>query len=451
VDDDPAIRGLLGQMLSKKLEIEFHEASTGDEGLRLLEGGEYRLLLTDYMLPGLDGVELIGRARELRGDLPIILISGYANVERTVLAMSAGANHVLEKPVDLQILCQVIQSVLKKPEASIAPAGQGDAGAERLGVRFISSFEGKMLELVDTLDRIAKTDCTVLVLGESGTGKEMVARAIHDRSSRRDGPFIPVHCGAIPETLLESELFGHVRGAFSGAVRDRPGRFALADGGTIFLDEIGEMSPTFQVKLLRVLQERCFDPVGGRSSVHSNFRVLAATHRDLGAMVGEGSFRSDLYYRLAVMELELPALREKSEDLPLLVEHFIGNANRRHGLQIEHCTAAFLEALQGYSFPGNVRELENLIERMCILQGTGPLRARHLPDKFKANPCPVCASATWQLPEEGAKFAEIVEIFENQLIAQALARTNGNKNQAAKILSMNRTTLVEKLKKRGML
>ncbi len=451
VDDDTAVRTVLRRSI-RKLNLDVHEAGTGDEGLRLLEGGDYNLLLSDYMLPGIDGLELISRAREIKPDLPIILITGYATVDRAVKAMTVGADHVLEKPVEIPVLCEVARSVMvKRGSQKKSQHEVMEPGGKSLGSRFISNYQGKMKELANILGRVASTDCTVMLQGESGTGKELVARAIHDRSPRSKGPFIPVNCGAIPETLLESELFGHTRGAFSGAVRDRPGRFALADGGTIFLDEIGEMSPIFQVKLLRVLQEKCFEPVGGRKPVHSDFRVIAATHRDLSSMVEEGTFREDLYYRLNVMEIALPPLRDRPEDLPLLVHHFIERSNQRHGLKIDGCDAAFMKALQHFSWPGNVRELENVIERICILKGEGNLTRDDLPPKLLGQAANIGMTGGDILGEDGTDFYKVVEQFENNLIMQALQRTKGNKNRAASMLSLNRTTLVEKMKKRGLM
>ncbi len=451
VDDDTAVRTVLRRSI-RNLNMDVHEAGTGDEGLRLLEGGDYNLLLSDYMLPGIDGLELVSKAREMRPELPIILITGYATVERAVKAMSVGADHVMEKPVDAPVLCEVAKSVMvKRGSLEKTRQKQGEPSERPLGTRFISNYHGKMKALASILERVAETDCTVMLQGESGTGKELVAKAIHNRSPRSKGPFVPVNCGAIPETLLESELFGHTRGAFSGAVRDRPGRFALADGGTIFLDEIGEMSPVFQVKLLRVLQEKCFEPVGGRRPIHSDFRVIAATHRDLAAMVSEGTFREDLYYRLNVMEIDLPPLRERPEDLPLLVQHFIERANERNRLKVDYCDTAFMKALQHYQWPGNVRELENVIERICILKGEGKLTRSDLPPKLLGQSTKIGMAGSELLGDDGTDFYKVVEQFENNLILQALERTNGNKNRAASMLSLNRTTLVEKMKKRGLM
>ncbi|RLB53434.1 MAG: sigma-54-dependent Fis family transcriptional regulator [Deltaproteobacteria bacterium] len=444
VEDDSEVRQIFREVCSS-CDLEVHEASRGDEGLRLVEGGDYSLLLSDYMMPGMDGLELVGRARQLHPQLPILLVTGYATTERVVGAMQAGANCVLEKPVEVPRLVDTIRNLLGKPETT---AGDRPRRRKRFGHRFVSSFQGRMGQLADLMEKVARTDCTVLIRGESGTGKELVARAIHEQSNRARGPFVPVNCGAIPESLLESELFGHARGAFSGAYRDRPGRFALADGGTIFLDEVGEMSAAFQVKLLRVLQEHCFEPVGSTRQVFSDFRVIAATHRDLTKLVAEGSFREDLYYRLNVMELNIPPLRQRREDIGLLVEYFVGRFNERHGLAVE-IDESLLKLLGRYGWPGNVRELENLIERACILRGGGRMHSSDLPPRiFSSDGGAGVPGPDLELPEEGIDFYAALEQFENNLIRQALERCQGNKNRAAALLSMNRTTLVEKLKKK---
>jgi DNA-binding NtrC family response regulator len=452
VDDDAAVRGVM-RRACEKVKLEIHEAERGDEGLRLLEGGDYQLLVSDYMMPGIDGIEFASRARVVRPNLPILLVTGYATVERAVRAMQAGVDDLLEKPFEFNKLIEVVNRLVErsqKEEPKAEPAQEGAPAA--LGTEFVSRFEGRMREMLHILERASTTDCTVLVHGESGTGKELVARAIHDRSSRRTGPFVPVNCGAIPESLLESELFGHVRGAFSGAYRDKPGRFALANGGTLFLDEIGEMSPSFQVKLLRVIQDHSFEPVGGTRSAGSDFRLITATHRDLNEMIRRGSFREDLFFRLNVIELQIPPLRERIEDLRLLIGHFVQKINRRYGLDVTLTDRDALQALERYPWPGNVRELENLIERLCILQGKGPILFEHLPPHQRtALRSEAVVPTGCDLPEGGTEFYRAVEEFENRLILQALERTQGNKNKAATLLSLNRTTLVEKLRKKGML
>ncbi|RME19672.1 MAG: sigma-54-dependent Fis family transcriptional regulator [Deltaproteobacteria bacterium] len=454
VEDDSQVRQLFREVC-RSCDLDVQEASRGDEGLHLVKQRDYSLMLSDYMMPGMNGLELIQHARRYKPQMPIVLVTGYATTDRIVDAMQAGANLVLEKPVELPRLARTIKQLVGggQPEPAPAPRRQGNRTDMPLGGRLVSHFKGQMGQLAELIDKVARTDCTVLIRGESGTGKELVARAIHEMSARAGGPFVPVNCGAIPENLLESELFGHTKGAFSGAHRDKPGRFALADGGTIFLDEIGEMSPAFQVKLLRVLQEKCFEPVGSTRTHFSDFRVIAATHRDLFSMVEEGTFREDLYYRLNVVELNVPPLRQRTEDIGLLIEHFVARFNERHGLDVT-IDDKVLEVLRRYRWPGNVRELENLVERACILRQKGRLSPKDLPPRVFARGGSSLQSAPVDgmvLPEEGIDFYAAVEQFENNLLRQALERCNGNKNRAAALLSMNRTTLVEKLKKKGML
>jgi transcriptional regulator with PAS, ATPase and Fis domain len=300
--------------------------------------------------------------------------------------------------------------------------------------------------------KLADNHSTVLITGESGTGKELAARAIHELSARRKAPFVPVNCGAIPEELLESELFGHVRGAFTGAVNARQGRFQLAHGGTLFLDEIGEMSPKLQVKLLRVLQERQFEPVGSDHALQVDVRVVTATNQDLRMSVQEGRFRKDLFYRLNVLPLELPALRDREGDIPLLIRNFLNLHGRRKGKDALQVDSIAMNLLEKYSWPGNVREVENLIERLVVLNEDGIIRPSDLPDYVINNSVPQHQkTAEMSLPTEGVDLDRILENIEDGFIQQALQRTRGNKTMAAELLNLNRTTFIERLRKKGML
>ena len=318
-----------------------------------------------------------------------------------------------------------------------------------------SSLVGKSprMKIVRALiAKLASSDSTVLITGESGTGKELAARAIHEMSPRRGQAFVPVNCGAIPEELLESELFGHVRGAFTGAVNARQGRFQLAHGGTLFLDEIGEMSPKLQVKLLRVLQEREFEPVGSDHSVQVDVRVITATNQDLRAAVREGKFREDLFYRLNVLPLELPPLRQRDGDIALLIRHFLSLHGRIKSKELLEVDSTAMVALEKYDWPGNVREVENLIERLVVLTEGKIIRANDLPDYVMNNTVPQHQSSTRvTLPEEGVDLDGVLERIENGFIQQALQRSRGNKTVAAELLNLNRTTLIERLRKKGML
>jgi transcriptional regulator with PAS, ATPase and Fis domain len=308
-----------------------------------------------------------------------------------------------------------------------------------------------LADVLNVAERVAQTDCTVLVTGESGTGKELLARAIHRASGRGKGCFVPLNCGAVPESLLESELFGHVRGAFTGAVAARTGRFALAEGGTIFLDEIGEMSVHLQAKLLRVLQEKEFSPVGDSRTYPCDVRVLAATNCDLEQMVEDGSFRADLYWRLNVVPLELPALKLRGDDIEELALFFVDRYNSKYDRALTGITPEALEMMRQYSWPGNVRQLENTIQRVVVVKGEGALEPCDLPPRLRSlRPAPLAGGMVpARLPHEGLDLRDVLEQMENSLILQALERTAWNKNQAASLLQLNRTTLVEKLKKKG--
>lgn len=330
--------------------------------------------------------------------------------------------------------------------------GEEGTGAGRMGLLVGRSPE--MQQVFDFANKLAVSDATVLITGESGTGKELVARTVHNLSPCATGPFVPVNCGAIPEDLLESELFGHVRGAFTGATTARQGRFQLAHGGTLFLDEIGEMSPKLQVKLLRVLQEREFEPVGSDRSVRVDVRVIAATNRDLFSAVKERRFREDLFYRLNVLPIHLPPLRERQGDIALLVGHFLQRQNHKKGVSPVRIEAEALAQLERYRWPGNVREVENLIERLVILNEDGVIRVSDLPEyigeETTAASSEHLALRDLRLPPNGVDLNGFIQTIEDQLILQALSRTGGNKTLAAELLRLNRTTLIERMRKKGL-
>ncbi|MGK5084300.1 sigma-54 dependent transcriptional regulator [Bdellovibrionota bacterium FG-1] len=315
--------------------------------------------------------------------------------------------------------------------------------------------------ILKTIEKVSQTDSTVLITGESGTGKELVARAIHESSNRKDKPLIIVNCGAIPSELLEAELFGHVRGAFTGATNNRQGRFELAHGGTLFLDEVGDLPLHLQVKLLRVLQTHQFEPIGSSKTMDVDVRIIAATNKDLEVAIQNREFREDLYYRLNVIPLKIPGLRERKADISMLVNHFIQQFNEMTAHSVEAPSGQIMDALMAYDWPGNVRELENLMERLVILKGQGSVDLGDLPHRIfqqyaEGRPAGAGAMSEWEfprmvLPQSGLDLKAIVDAFENHLVDQALTRTGGNKNRASELLSMNRTTLVEKLRKRGMI
>lgn len=325
-------------------------------------------------------------------------------------------------------------------QASFAPVNM------ECGFHNIIGQSRKMLEVFDLVRKVADCDSTILLNGETGTGKGMVARAIHKRSKRRDKPFISINCGAIPENLLESELFGHVRGAFTGATSSKQGKFELADGGTILLDEIGDMSSDLQVKVLKVLEEGEFEQVGGAKTIKVDVRIIAATHRDLSEEVQKGNFREDLYYRLYVIPMMLPALRERKSDIPYLIAHFLEHFNQKNDRDVREITEEALAMMTSYSWPGNVRELKNMIERLVVLKGSGKIAARDLPLELKSTH-KFEPSATIEISDEGICLNSAVTEFEKALILQSLEKTKWVKNKAAKLLHLNRTTLVEKIKR----
>ena len=301
-------------------------------------------------------------------------------------------------------------------------------------------------EIFRLVERVASSDTTIIINGETGTGKGLIARAIHDLSRRKDSPFVTINCGAIPENLLESELFGHVRGAFTGATANKTGKFETARGGTVFLDEIGDMSADLQVKILRVLEEREFEPVGGNKTVRSDVRILAATHRDLEEAVQKGSFREDLFYRLYVIPITLPALRERKTDIPPMVSHFLDRFNRKNGSRVEAVSDAALDLMTCHSWPGNVRELKNMMERLVVIKGEGQISPEDLPPALRQAERAV-APPNIEISEDGICLNTAVSEFEKSLIIQSLEKSAGVKNQAAKLLHVNRTTLVEKIKR----
>lgn len=317
---------------------------------------------------------------------------------------------------------------------------------EECGFHNIIGRSIKMREVFDLVEKVADCDSTILLNGETGTGKGMVARAIHQRSKRRNQPFISINCGAIPENLLESELFGHVRGAFTGATSSKQGKFELADGGTILLDEIGDMSSDLQVKVLKVLEEGEFEQVGGSKTIKVDVRIIAATHRDLSEEVQKGNFREDLYYRLYVIPVMLPALRDRKSDIPHLISHFLEHSNRKNDRDVKEITDEAMDMILSYSWPGNVRELKNMVERLVVLKGSGKITARDLPLELKSTH-KLEPSATIEISDEGICLNSAVTEFEKALILQSLEKTKWVKNKAAKLLHLNRTTLVEKIKR----
>jgi len=448
VDDDRAQAETLARVL--RLDGYATEvAVSGAEALEALARGRFDLLLTDLKMPGMDGLELFRRARAAHPDLPVIVVTAHGTIETAIAAIREGVRDFVQKPIYAEELVHRFRQVFAERElrdenvrlkTRLLHRSRGDA---------MVGASAPMERLREQIARVARTDASVLVLGESGTGKELVADAVHYGSARADGPLVKINCAAIPDTLLEAELFGHERGAYTGAQDRRKGRFELADGGTLFLDEIGEMPPALQAKLLRVLQERTFERLGGSESIRADVRVVCATNQDLEQRVADGRFREDLYYRINVVPLRVPPLRERREDVPLLAQAFAKEAGARNGRPIESIAADAAEELQAQPWPGNVRQLRNLIERAVIF-GNGPVLERR--DLGLAAPPPSPASPSKATADGGLLDrllnSEIAfEEFERELLVLALRRAHGNQSRAARLLGMTRRTLQYRIDK----
>jgi nitrogen regulation protein NR(I) len=456
VDDEVNIRRVLAAML-KREGYEVTTAADGEQALAVLQKTPVHVVVTDLVMPRLGGMELLRRVAADLPDVPVIVITAHGSVDSAVAALKAGAFDYITKPFEQEELKKVIAKAARAHdlERQNVHANFGDGDRPPL-----VGEAPAMKAIYEIVGKVADSPSTVLVTGESGTGKELIAKALHRGSSRRDKPLIKVNCAAIPKDLVESELFGYERGAFTGAVGSKPGRFELADGGTLFLDEIGEVPVEMQVKLLRALQESEFERVGGIKTIRVDVRLIAATNRDLKSLIADGKFREDLYYRLAVVPIELPPLRERREDIPLLVRHFISKYDERLGKRVDGIEDEALQLLLGYAWPGNIRELENLMER-SVLFADGPLiLASALPDSLRERgpqaPVPIAAVGPLGAiaAPSGASMKEIVRQaqaeLERELIARALEETGGNVTRAAKRLQISRKSLQVKMKELGL-
>ncbi len=440
-----------------------------DEAKKLLQMDDsIDLAIVDMNLPDGNGIDYMCEIKAQSPDCEVIILTGAATVESAISATQKGAFHFVTKPFNLDEVLSLADKAIKHKKLKFENTHLRTELNKKYKFDQIIGDSNQIQSVLKIVERVADTDSTILITGESGTGKELVARAIHYNSGRTSAPFIPINCGAIPSELLESELFGHVKGAFTGAINNRIGRFEMADGGTIFLDEIGDLEMALQVKILRALQERSFEPVGSTKTVSVNVRVIAATNLNLESAVEQGKFREDLYYRLNVIPIAIPALRDRRSDIPLLLKHFMTHFNKTKGSSLVDFSAEALSNLKCYRWPGNIRELENLVERLSILKGRGIVELIDLPLKYKGNSEPLEAESTdlnnvgtlssnsmlsgmaAQLPDLNIDFNTAVDSFENALILRALEKTGWNRNQAAMLLKLNRTTLVEKIKKKGL-
>jgi DNA-binding NtrC family response regulator len=443
-DEAPLREALAEQLIDRGYAVE--QAESGEHALAKLADFAFDVIITDLRLPGIDGSAVVDAALDRYPDIIAIVVTGYGTVKDAVEAIKRGAWDFVSKPFQIDELLHALSAALEQRRLKSENAYLRAQLDERHRFEGLIGKSPAMKRLFQLLETVAGTNSTILITGETGTGKEVVARAIHHNSPRKMHRFVALNCSAIPETLLEAEIFGHVRGAFTGAIGNREGRLEQAHRGTLFLDEVGTMSPALQMKLLRVLQEREFERVGDSKTTKVDVRVIAATNSDLLKMVGEGQFREDLYYRLNVIPVQLPPLRERRDDIPLLVQHFLEKF-RSGGATVVTVSQEAMRQLMSYNWPGNVRQLENATERAVAFGGSrGQIEAADLPPEIagaQANG----VNASFALPDEGVDLDALVTNIERELIQRSLERTGGNKGQAAKLLNLKRTTLVEKLKR----
>ncbi|MBI4115669.1 MAG: sigma-54-dependent Fis family transcriptional regulator [Candidatus Omnitrophica bacterium] len=446
VEDDPLVKESLFEILSQE-GYEVTMAQDGKEGLDLLADRPADVVLTDLKMPEMGGMEFLSECQERFPDVDVVVMTSYGSIESAVEAMKLGAADYLTKPINDEEIKILLQRIFETRRLKEENAGLREQLAEkRSHFHNIIGSDPKMQRIYQLIQAIQDTDTTVLLKGESGTGKGMVAQAIHySDPARKDGPYVEVSCGAIPRDLLESELFGHVKGAFTSAIRDRMGRFEMANGGTILLDEIDALPPYLQVKLLRVLQQKVFEKVGDTKTVSVNVRIIAATNRDLEEDIRKGNFREDLYYRLNVITIEVPPLRARREDIPQLIEHFLTYYNTKTKRQVRGVAKDALKVLVNYDWPGNVRELENLIERACVLAEGDMITIENFPRDLSSR-----VQATVSSPM-GTRLKDVLLEPEKRVIVEALEQTGWNRKKAAVILRINRTTLYNKMKKHNLL
>ena len=439
VDDEESMRELLQIALGKDGHL-ITLADSGGKALELLDKSSFDLVISDIKMPDMSGVEVLRHAKQTDPGTPVIMITAYASAETAVEALRLGAYDYLTKPFKVDELKANIRNALERRKLKEEVGHLKRELKRKHGLGNILGRSPKMLELFEHIRSVAVTNSTVLITGESGTGKELVARAIHVGSPRTSEPFVSINCGAVPETLLESELFGHLKGSFTGATTNHKGLFEVAHRGTIFLDEIAEMSPTMQVKLLRVLQEKRIRRIGATEELEVDARIIAATNKNLEEGVADKSFREDLYYRLNVIPIHLPPLRARREDIPLLAEHFITRASASMARRVTKISEEAMELLVAYDWPGNVRELENVIERAVALEPTNVILAERLPEKLREQATRRSGaeiSADESFPDEGVDFSERVASVEKRLLSTAMERAGGVQTKAAKLLRMN--------------
>src|SRR6266850_5860387 len=434
VDDEKGIRQLL-TLVFERVGHKVRAADGGRNALELIAEEPADLIISDVRMPDMGGIELLRATRALLPDVAVVLMTAFASVDSAREAFKLGADDFIQKPFDVDELKVIVAKALERLDLVKENQAFKRAQRERGQLGNIIGRSGKMQAVYQMIETVAQVPSTVLVTGESGTGKELVARAIHDLSPRAERPFVSINCGAFTETLLESELFGYVKGSFTGATSNRKGLFEAASKGSIFLDEIGEMSPAMQVKLLRVLQERKVRPVGATEELLVDTRVIAATNRDLGSMVANATFREDLYYRISVIPIELPPLRERAEDISELANHFLSKFCAPTGRMLSVSESA-MQLLENYSWPGNVRELEHTVERAVALENTEAIQPERLPEKI-TNYDPQRIAAAFELPDEGVNLTAYLDQLEKTYVLEALRRTGGNQTNAAELLKLS--------------
>ncbi|MBI9074738.1 MAG: sigma-54-dependent Fis family transcriptional regulator [Desulfatibacillum sp.] len=448
VDDDPGVLATLTEVLSDA-GYRTHTASDGADAIAELEKQFFDVVVTDLNMPGLDGMGVLKHLQKYSQETQCLVLTGFGSIRNSVEAIKMGAFDYITKPVKFDELLHAVSTAIKFKRLE----RENTILKKQLKKKYrFENFVGdstQIQEVFELIEKVADTDSTVLITGESGTGKELIARAIHYNSPRRDEPMVIINCGAIPEELLESELFGHEKGAFTGAHKTRIGRFEVANGGTIFLDEIGDMSPNLQVKLLRVIQEQAFERIGSTRTMTVDIRILAATNKDLMEAVEKREFREDLYYRLNVIPIEVPPLRDRKTDIPLLIDFFMNKLSVEKDRPVKRISQPAMNSLMGHHWPGNVRELENVVERVLILTNGDTIGREDLPASILGLDTKE-PEAGLKLPSGGIRFDHAVEEYEKNLIVQALEEANWVKTQAAKLLHINRTTLVEKMKRKNI-
>jgi DNA-binding NtrC family response regulator len=438
VEDDPAVGESL-QHLFKKKGYEILLASNGKEALPLFKKGNVDLVITDVVMPKMDGLELLEAIKSLRPETEVIVISAQGTIEKAVQAMKSGAFDFIEKPINPRVISLLVERALEKQTLVLQNRDLRSRLEEKFHLKNIIGRSEKMVKIFELIDHIAPYDSSVLIIGESGTGKELIANSIHYRSPRAPMPFIKVSCASLSEGIIESELFGHEKGAFTGAIASRKGRFEMAHQGTLFLDEVEDIPPATQIKLLRVLQEGEFEKVGGNKTIRVNIRVIAASNRDLQEEVRKGTFREDLYYRLNVVNIRLPALRERREDIPFLVNFFIERFNQKYHMKVKGISQRAMNLLMDYQWSGNVRELENMIESILVINSPEVIDVPHLPEEIRESKS--------QLEVIPIKIGTPLEEVEREVLAQTLKATKGNKRRAAELLRINVRTIHRKIER----